>query len=135
MTVRTLSSQPAVLQVTTDEVIGARSVMLENGAIVTSPEREPIGDFLEVLPRVNNDNTIDVVLRPSVSTLERGAPSERTILTEAVINSGDTIVIGGVETEKETVQRSQSAFGIPLSKKSKNQERQVMMFLTAKIVE
>jgi len=136
MMVRTLSNQPAVLQVTTDEIIGSQVLIYGSGTTVTSPIREPIGNFLEVLPVVNNDGTITVTLRPSVSTLEKGAtPSERTILTQAVVNDGDTIAIGGLDSGTQTVQESQTLFGMPLSKKAKSQQKKVVMFLTAKITD
>ena len=130
MMIRTLSNHPAVLQVTTDEVIGTEFVIFSNGTEITTPVREPIGSLLEVLPTVNNDGSIKVILRPSVSSMEKPfTPSERTIITQAVINDGDTIAIGGADVDKGTAKR-----GI-LSGKAASEKKKVEMFLTAKIVD
>ena len=136
MTVRTMSNRPAQLQVTKDEIIGTQVDILGGDTVITSPIREPIGNFLEVLPRVNNDNTIDVVVQPSVSTIDKHAnPSEQTIFTQAVVKDGDTIAIGGADIQKQETKNSSALFGVPLSSKSASKDRKVVMFLTAKIVE
>ena len=130
MMVRTMSDQPAVLQVTTDEVIGSEFVIFSNGAEITTPIKEPIGSLLEVLPTVNNDGTIKVTLRPSVSSMEKPfTPSERTIITQVLINDGDTIAIGRAQTQKGSTKK-----GI-LSGKTAKDNKKVEMFLTAKIVD
>jgi len=130
MTVRTLSNRPAVLQVTTDEVIGTEFVIFSNGAEITTPVREPIGSLLEVLPTVLNDGTIKVVLRPSVSSMEKPfTPSERTIITQVVIDDGDTIAIGGADVDRGSAKR-----GI-LSGKAASEKKKTEMFLTARIVD
>ncbi|MDD5044844.1 MAG: secretin N-terminal domain-containing protein [Candidatus Omnitrophica bacterium] len=136
MKVRTLSNQPAELQVSTDEVIGNEVVIYPAGTVVTTPVREPIGNFLEVLPTVNDDNTIMVTLRPSVSTLEKGGnPAQRTVYTNVILNNGDTVAIGSLDTEKEVTQNNQTLFGMPLSTKEKSKNNKVVMFLTAKIID
>lgn len=136
MTVRTLSDRPAMLQVTKDEITGTEVAILGGDTVITSLITEPIGNFLEVLPRVNNDNTINLIVRPSVSNIdEHGHPSERTILTQALVNNGDTVAIGGADVQKQETQRNSTLFGIPLSQRSVTKNRKVAMFLTAKIVD
>jgi len=136
MTVKTLSNRPAQLQVTSEEIIGNQLVILESGTVITSPIREPIGNFLEVLPSVNNDNTINVIVRPSVSTIDQNAnPSERTILTQVVVNSTDTIAIGGADIQRQDTQRNSNLFGFPLSRRTATENRKVVMFLTATVVD
>jgi type II secretory pathway component GspD/PulD (secretin) len=131
MMVRTMSNRPALLQVTKDEIIGAESVIFSDGTAITTAVREPIGSQLEVLPVANNDGTIKVILRPSVSSMERPfTPSERSIITQVVINDGDTVAIGGAEVDKES-----SRSGTPLYKRASGEKKKVEMFLTAKIVE
>jgi len=135
MTLRTQSNQPAQLQVSSDEFIGNEVTIYDNGTIVTSEIREPVGSFLEVLPVVN-DATITVTVRPTVSSLRKNASiHEQTILTQAMINDGETIVIGGVDSEKRIDKNSRTLFNVPLSSKSKSAREKVVMFLTAKIVE
>lgn len=136
MTVRTLSNQPARLQVTKEEVVGNEFVIVGDKTIIDSPIREPIGDFLEVLPSAYNDGRVKVVVRPSVTTIDENAdPSVRTILTQVVVNSGDTIVIGGSDTEKESAGKGKTLLGVPLSKQTANEKNKVVMFLTATIVD
>lgn len=136
MMVRTLSNRPAIIQVTKEEIIGTEFVIVGSQTAITSPITKPIGNLLEVLPRVNNDGTINVILRPSVSTMQEGAvPSESTILTQAVIKDGDTMAIGGVDTEREAVQKRGTLFGVPLSKRAATEKKKVVMFLTSKITE
>jgi len=134
MTLRTQSNQPAQLQVSSDEFIGNEVTIYDNGTTVTSAIREPVGSFLEVLPVVN-DGTITVTVRPSVSSLGKNASiNEQTILTNTVVNDGETIIIGGVDSQRE-VDKSSTLFGIPLSSKNKTAGKKVVMFLTAKIIE
>jgi type II secretory pathway component GspD/PulD (secretin) len=130
MMVRTLSNRPAILQVTKEEILGTETVIFDNGTTITMPIREPIGNFLEVLPTVHDDRTIEVVLRPSVSSMERPmTPSERSVITQVVVNDGDTIAIGGADVDKSSANR-----GI-LSARSASEKKRIEMFLTAKIVE
>jgi type II secretory pathway component GspD/PulD (secretin) len=132
MSVRTLSGQPAQIAVTADEIIGYEVTSYRRHDVI-EPVREPIGDILEVLPTVNNDGTITVVVRPSVSTLERNStPYERSALTQVIVDDGDTIVIGGVDSVKEeTTTGSIPILGIPISQRKSSKSQKVMMFLTA----
>ena len=137
MMLTTLSNQPATLQVSKDEIFGQSLIRYRDGTWVRTYEREPIGNFLEVLPRVNNDGTISVALRPSVSTLQEDHTKfERTVLTEVVINNGDTIAIGGVDSARQEVTRDEiPIFDVPLSKRSSQESKKVVMFLTATVLE
>lgn len=134
MMVTTLSNRPATLQVSKDEIFGQEVIWYRDGRYISTPIRKPVGNFLEVLPRVNPDQTITVTLRPSVSTFQQGDfphIQERSILTQVVINNGDTIAIGGVDS-RTTQEVQRSFFGVP-SRRSWQETRKVMMFLTATI--
>jgi type II secretory pathway component GspD/PulD (secretin) len=134
MMVTTLSNRPATLQVSKDEIFGQEVSWYKDGRYISTPIREPVGNFLEVLPRVNPDQTITVTLRPSVSTFQQGdSPriQKRSILTQVVINNGDTIAIGGVDSGT-TQEVRHSFFGVS-SGRSRQETRKVMMFLTARI--
>ncbi|MFH1593649.1 MAG: secretin N-terminal domain-containing protein [Candidatus Omnitrophota bacterium] len=135
MAVRTLSNRPAKIQASVDEIFPQRITRYEDGREVVSIGREPVGDILEVLPRANSDGTIEITLRPSSSTLdEERRVQERSILTQVVIKSGDTVTIGGVNTTRE-VSRSGtfSPLKTPVSKSSFKGRGSVLMFLTATI--
>jgi hypothetical protein len=56
-------------------------------------------------------------------------PSERSVITQVVVNDGDTIAIGGADVDKSSANR-----GI-LSARSASEKKRIEMFLTAKIVE
>ena len=137
MTLRTLSNRPAQLQVTKDEIIGNEVAVLGGGsAVITSPITQPIGNFLEVLPSVNNDNTINVIVRPLVSSIDGHAnPSESSILTQVVVNNADTIAIGGADIQKQESQTSSTPFAVPLSRRTATKNKKVVMFLTVKIID
>jgi type IV pilus assembly protein PilQ len=133
MMLRTQSNQPAALNVSTDEIIGSQVIITGDTAQI-SPLREPVGSFLEVLPIVN-DGTITVTLRPSVSVKgKHGAVEEQTVLTEVTISDGDTIAIAGLNSQKEVSQTSGPFSKIPLSSETRGENKKVVMFLTAKIV-
>jgi len=133
--IRTTSNQPASLQVSADALMGSTIVRYPDGREVTTIDREQIGDFLEVLPVVNNNSSITVSVHPSKSSLQNNGTSKTSSLsTQVVINDGDTIAIGGVDTIREET-RDEKVFGIPVSKQSSRKQNKTMMFLTATIVQ
>ena len=137
MTVRTLNNEPAKIRAGVDEIFGDTIIRYSDGREVTSFTRESVGDLLEVLPRVNNDGTITITLRPTMSNLEEdGGIYERSVLTSVVIESGDTISIGGVSSARQvTGTEGVAGTGLPLSTISVEEGKRVMMFLTATITE
>jgi len=135
--VKTMSNRPARLQVTRDAVIAvARYIYFPSGATFDIPVMEAIGDTLDVLPLVNADNTITLDIRPSMSTLDDShSPYERSVSTQVVVNNGDTLVLSGLDAQKKE-QRSKSTFlGIPLSSTKTQESKNLVMFVTAEIVE
>lgn len=136
MAVRTLSNEPALIELMSNQVIGEEIVILKNGTQILQPTREPIGKSLEVLPLINSDGTITVVLRPSVSTLERNlTPYERTIYTKVLINDGDTIALGQVDSVEQASRKEETLFGLPQAIESSTEQKKMVMFLTAKIAQ
>ncbi|MBN3040366.1 MAG: hypothetical protein JW867_04500 [Candidatus Omnitrophica bacterium] len=139
MTLRTLSNHPARLQVSKDEIFGhtvTHYSTRHNDYTVVTALQEPIGDFMEVLPTANNDGTITVAIHPTMSTFEQGSAYERTILTQVVVNSGDTVALGGLESSAAVTQRTESSFlGIPFSRTTTQKDKSVVMLLTATILD
>jgi len=137
MRVRTISGHPAKLQVTKDMVYEEEAVRFADGGETVNYAREPIGDFLEVLPRVNDDETINVVLRPSSTSLEgEGDIYEKSVLTQINLHPGDTLVIGGLDSDKKvTRERSAPGTGVALSQGTKSGGKKMVIFLTADIVD
>jgi len=135
MSVMTQSNQPALIQVSTDALIGDEIVQFEDGSEVMQPLRERVGKTLEVLPRVNPDGTITLIVRPSVSSLDRGAlPSETAIMTRVSLKDGDTVALGALEAVNE--EEKQDEFpGIPFFTKASAKNKRMVMFLTVDIVD
>ncbi len=134
--VTTLSNNPARFQVTSDVMLGAELIVYSGESFVVIPAREPIGNILEVLPRVNNNDTITLYIQPTLTTLEQCAniPFKRTLATQVVVNSGETIVLGGLDTRK-TMRSQTSAAGTPDRGSSIEKSGKIVIFLTATILE
>lgn len=60
LTATTMSNTPAYLQISSDQFVPLEQDTDGPSAV----ERVPVGDFLEVLPRVNGDGSIEVSLTP-----------------------------------------------------------------------
>lgn len=133
--IRTLSNKPARIQLTQEHVIGEDVIIYPSGATWVTPERKEVGSILEVLPRVNPDNTIEVSIRPSLSNLQENTslPFERSLSTQVVVNDSDTIMLGSLTQEVQRTQ-TQNIFGVPLTKTQGQGKRKTLIFLTVKIV-
>lgn len=124
--VTTLSNTPARLQVTKDIFFGAEIIIYTGWDIIAIPAVRPVGSILEVLPIVNEDNTITLYISPSLSTIDKhsGMPFNRALATQIVVNNKETIAIGGLETaEKVSGQGAQIAG-----------TRKIVMFVSAEIL-
>ena len=134
--ITTQSNSPGRIQVTQDAVIAIlRYIYFPGGASIDVPVMGSIGDSLEVLPRVNHDNTISLVINPSMSTLTRsGLPRERSLSTEVILQDGETLASGGVERE-ETSQENRATFlGLPLSRSAREKSKNLVIFVTAEVL-
>lgn len=123
----------------------------QNGTTVTSREL-PVGVRLAILPRVGGDGQITLDIRPVVSTLTGYIPvpgggalpqtSLRVAQSTMSIKSGETIAIGGLIQDSDTITNS----GIPIlkdlpligklfSRKDTTKRRsEIVFFLTARVV-
>jgi len=139
MTIKTLSGYPAALAVSRDEVFGQTVTHYMNrrdNLVVISDLRQEMGNFLEVVPTVNNDGTITVIVRTAVSKMEGDSPHESALLTQVTVANGDTIGLGGMERQASPAyRRKTTVFGIPISQGTVNQSKKVAVFLTTTIVE
>jgi type II secretory pathway component GspD/PulD (secretin) len=108
------------------------------------------GIELKIVPYVNADNTIDLVLTTSVSNFDYsvvidGLPkiNKREASTKITIKDGQTLVIGGLSREE----KSKSEWKVPIlgdlpiigilfkGTKETSEQRNITIFLTAKILE
>lgn len=128
--VSTLNNQKTVLQATTQEVFFSsfttRPIVV--GETVVQGERTfvpnviPVGVVIDVTPQVSADGQIIMDIRPSVTEIKGVAESPegdtqpildvRTIDTMARVESGQTIVIGGLIQER----RQREEQGVPVLK-------------------
>ena len=154
-TVTTLNRQSAILEIT-ETIPYITDVEVEEGQVSWTIEEIESGIFLEVTPRVPEGSTlITLDLRPRVVDLVEqhdvflgiGVPAglgwptleERIITTTMVIDSGETVVLGGLIREDSLkVERRVPLLGdIPLlghafrHRYSRSEKRNLLIFVTA----
>lgn len=131
----TLNNYPARLQIAKDIILGPERIVYPDGIFVYIPQTEPVGNILQVMPQVSEDNTITLYIQPTLSTLEEceQVPFERAIATQVVIANGEGIVIGGLDTKENASNRS-SLLGVPASSSLNKKAGKIVMFVTAEII-
>jgi type II secretory pathway component GspD/PulD (secretin) len=133
MSLKVVSGKPAVLGVGQEEIYPG-SVYHDEGITVVTPTRtRSAGNFLEVLPKVNNDGTVLVTIRPSVSKfLDSMSESERSILTQVIVKDGDTIMLGGMDSSYKKNREGISLTGLSAASREEG-PRNIVMFLTVTV--
>lgn len=156
----TLSNETAEVNLTTDEAIGVNTTQSEvGGTINSSTERRITGTRLRVTPQVNKStgevtlfvevftrDTVDSEFNLTASSGATGAiknPEERGAKAVLRLNSGETLLMGGMIRNKSIKGMSKVPFlgNIPLLgklfsfKDESSSERELLVFLTPKIVE
>lgn len=107
----------------TDEIVRRTTIEIDGESGLTTQEIEigEAGIVLDILPKVGSDGTVSMRLRPSVSTIRQVTQdaqgntitllSKRDLLTQAVrVRDGETLVIGGLVNENETVRTDKLPF-------------------------
>jgi MSHA type pilus biogenesis protein MshL len=123
--ISTLNNQKAVIKLTTKEVTWVNSTIVNaNGDTLqttTTPQIDEVGLFLDVTPNISAAGSITMQVHPSITEVKEVSESPdgnsskpvitvREIDTVVNVNSGQTMVIGGLIADKvSTVKR-----GIPL---------------------
>jgi MSHA biogenesis protein MshL len=162
--VRGLNNQWAVINASTDQVFFSvtREPILGPGGTTIGfdtqiqPQQISVGVTLNVLPQISADNTITMNVRPVITDviaeksvmLPDGAQSTAPVIdrresdTVVRIRNGETVVIGGLMTTKET----NTGFGIPVLReipvfgalfggaKRQIEKRELVIFITPRIV-
>ncbi len=106
-----------------------------------------VGTTLRVTPQVNNDKTITMVIHPEVSSVSSLLDAGPRITTReadvtVMVNDRETIVIGGLLKEEDTIVRNKvpivgdiPLLGLLFSSKSVNKEqKELVVFITPKII-
>jgi MSHA biogenesis protein MshL len=162
--VRGLNNQWAVINASTDQVFFSvtREPILGPGGTTIGfdtqiqPQQISVGVTLNVLPQISSDNTITMNVRPVITDviaeksvmLPDGTQSTAPVIdrresdTVVRIRNGETVVIGGLMTTKET----NTGFGIPVLReipvvgalfggaKRQIEKRELVIFITPRIV-
>jgi general secretion pathway protein D len=153
----TLSNETAEVNITADEAIGINSTTVET-TTTQSIERTETGTKLRVTPQVNPD-TKEITLFVEIFTREATEgnfkvtgmtgtgnvknPEERAARTTLRLRDGETLLIGGLIKKKDTnaKQRVPILGDLPLIgsafryKSNQNDDRELLVFLTPRIVE
>ncbi|MBF0384667.1 MAG: hypothetical protein HQL27_02230 [Candidatus Omnitrophica bacterium] len=148
----TLNNQMAKIEISTDQVIGTKTVTDNvTGTSTDSIERASTGVKLKVTPQANIDSgEITLAVQPEVinatqSTLDPTTAEPETRGSKSItrVMSGDTLIIGGlIRTEEQNTSYSVPVLGaIPLigrAFKHDNRskvDRELIIFLTPNIIE
>lgn len=152
--IMTLNNETAEIKITTDEAIGQITDTQGQGTAsttTTSAERTETGVSLRVTPQINSDNgEITMFIYPSVKDATASTfstsykdPEERSTKSTVRIKDGETVVIGGLirHDRSETLTKLPVLGDIPLigamfrhKNKDKDRERELLVFITPRIV-
>jgi len=113
-----LNNQKAILQVGDQVPIvtqQATGTLTANAPIVNSVELKDTGIILTVVPRVNKSGRVLLDIQQEVSSVVRTTSSgidsptiqQRKISTKVVVNDGESIALGGLIQERNTLSRGQ----------------------------
>jgi type II secretory pathway component GspD/PulD (secretin) len=152
----TVSENTEALITLADEVVHKVTTTVSLGVVSTNVELVKAGIFLNVLPRVTEDGFIMLRLRPQVSA-PLGGPqifaggavivtllNVREIITQEVrVKDGQTLVIGGMFTERELSTLAKVPYlaeapilGALFRNSTKGRSRtELMLMITPKVVE
>jgi len=134
--VRTISGEPANIAVSQKKIYGGPPQRVRGIPVIVAATEREAGNFLEVLPRVNADGTITVIVRPEVSEFTSDHTiHERAILTKVIVYNGNTIALGGIQSERiEVEQKGVTKTDISVPTEMTANTVQTVMFLTVFVV-
>lgn len=152
--IMTLNNEPAEIKITTNEAIGQITDTQGQGTAsttTTSAERVETGVSLRVTPQINSDTgEITMFIYPKVKDAATSTfnttfkdPEERSTKSVVRIKDGETVVIGGLIRNdlSETITKLPVLGDIPIigglfrhKNKDKDRERELLVFITPRIV-
>ncbi|MBI4064477.1 MAG: hypothetical protein HY401_09300 [Elusimicrobia bacterium] len=150
--VTTINNKPAEIRVTRNQAIGQNSTTVGAAAATTSStERQQTGLILRVIPQINGDGYITMVVEPKLtrvvdSLVGTGTkdPITRAAKTMIRVRNGDTIVLGGLldTREEKTIRKVPILGDIPIigwilfrSQSTQKLNSELAIFLTPTILE
>ncbi len=145
----TLNNQPARIEASKDAAIG--TTQTDNGQTGTtssSAERKTVGLILEVVPQVNREGYITLLVNPSYSDVTASNVKDtfdtikRSAQTLVRVKNGQTVVLGGLLSSRELTQIRKVPFlgEIPVlgwlftSKTSQKENTDMVIFITPTIL-
>jgi len=114
-----LDNQQAVLQVGDEVPIITRQAtdtVVAGAPVVNSVDRRNTGVILKVTPRVNSNGVVNLDVSQEVSQVASNDPnlgptiSQRLVQSTVAVNSGQTVLLGGLISSKNNLNRS----GVPI---------------------
>lgn len=110
----TLNNQTAIITTSTDATVGMTTDISggdsQTAIRTTTAERKTVGLILEVTPQVNREGYVTLFVKPSYSDLVSSGfdgtkdTTARAATTLVRVKNGQTVVIGGLLTSRETEQ-------------------------------
>ena len=151
-TILTLNNHEASILVGERYPIIISETASEGGYSTESLDRyEPIGVHLQVIPQVMDNGYINMIIRPAITSLgpfvSIDSPyrriNTREANTQAIIRSGETVVIGGLITNglTKTVSKLPLLGNIPIlgwafkNKRDTVEKKNLMVFVTPTVIE
>ncbi|ADL13264.1 type II secretion system protein GspD [Acetohalobium arabaticum] len=144
--IATIDGKEAVINMG-QEVPILKSEKDDDGQTSTNISFRDVGTVLKITPRINN-NQIRMNIKPEVSEVDHWEGSypvinTKKVETNIIVKNGETIVIGGLISEKEINQLSKvPLFGdVPIfgelfkSRRTTKEKRELVIFITPRIIE
>ena len=104
-----VNNQESTIYVGKTESIKTGTTTATTGVATDSYTRQDIGLTLKIKPRVSNDNKVTITAEAKLEDIESsnggtGLPTttKREVKTNAIVNSGESVIIGGLVKKKET---------------------------------
>ncbi|MCU0287640.1 MAG: hypothetical protein MUF15_14760, partial [Acidobacteria bacterium] len=96
------SGEPAILLLSKNEIFPSATVESPSGSALSIPGGNQDQEYIEVLPLVNNDDTVTLKLRPAKAGVQTQNPYiEPPVLLQVTVHRGDALTLLGVKTVSE----------------------------------
>ncbi|MCU0650736.1 MAG: hypothetical protein MUC52_00685 [Candidatus Omnitrophica bacterium] len=96
------SGEPSILLLKKDEIFPSAAVEPAGGSAPSIPGKNEDPEYIEVLPLVNNDDTVTLKLRPAKAGVQSSDPAiEPPVLLQVTMHRGDALTLLGVRTISE----------------------------------
>ncbi len=153
--VLTMNNEAAQIKLVTNTAIANQVVTTasegQSAQTTNTAERAPTGIILKMTPQINQDQSINLYVEPSVTTAVASSffpstfldPTTRSVRTLARVKNNETLVLGGlIDSDYSTAMKKIPGLGdLPIFGKAFNYkdrgdlDRELLIFITPHIVE